>query len=393
MVTTTISSLRAGTASRSFSIIGSVRSPRSTFGKTATVGLHKGGFHRYRKGGEAHAFNPDVVKTLHSVVRKGDNFNYKTYSTLIHQRPPPALRDLLGFADREPIPLDEVEPAEKIFARFTSAAMSLGALSPEVQEVLAIAMNRIGGRSNSGEGGEDTERYWALRQNGDSANSRIKQVASARFGVTAAYLRSASEPQIKMAQGSKPGEGGQIPGLKVSPEIARLRHALPGITLISPPPHHDIYSIEDLAQLIYDLRQVNPAARINVKLVSEVGVGTIAAGVAKADADTILISGHDGGTGALPRGSIKNAGTPWELGLAETQQVLVINGLRRRVRLQVDGGLKTGRSPGSARAPEFRVLMFIWMEGVEWWMPSAWRCLPKAKPIPNGICSRNRSSF
>src|SRR5437867_203532 len=218
-----------------------------------------------------------------------------------------------------------------------TAAMSLGALGPEAHEVLAIAMNRIGGRSNSGEGGEDPNRYWTIR------NSAIKQVASARFGVTAEYLMSAVELQIKMAQGSKPGEGGQIPGIKVAPHIARLRHALPGITLISPPPHHDIYSIEDLAQLIYDLKRVNPEARINVKLVSEVGVGTIAAGVAKAFADNILISGHDGGTGASPRGSIKNAGTPWELGLAETQQVLVMSGLRSRVRLQVDGGLKTGR--------------------------------------------------
>ena len=207
-----------------------------------------------------------------------------------------------------------------------TAAMSLGALSPEAHEVLAIAMNRIGGRSNSGEGGEDPARYWEVGQNGDSANSRIKQVASARFGVTAEYVMSAHELQIKMAQGSKPGEGGQLPGHKVAPHIARLRHSSPGITLISPPPHHDIYSIEDLAQLIYDLKRVNPSARVNVKLVSEVGIGTIAAGVAKAFADVILISGHDGGTGASPRGSIKNAGTPWELGLAETQQVLVMSG-------------------------------------------------------------------
>ncbi|MGH8245384.1 MAG: glutamate synthase-related protein, partial [Gammaproteobacteria bacterium] len=255
----------------------------------------------------------------------------------VHRREPLVPRDLMEFVKGNPIPLEKVEAVEKIFPRFMTAAMSLGALSPEAHEVLAIAMNRIGGRSNSGEGGEDPNRYWTV------ANSGIKQVASARFGVTAEYLMSAVELQIKMAQGSKPGEGGQIPGIKVAPHIARLRHASPGITLISPPPHHDIYSIEDLAQLIYDLKRVNPTARINVKLVSEVGVGTIAAGVAKAFADNILISGHDGGTGASPRGSIKNAGTPWELGLAETQQVLVMSGLRRRVRLQVDGGFKTGR--------------------------------------------------
>ena len=307
------------------------------FAQEAKPDLEDGGFHRYRKGGEAHAFAPDVVKALHALTKRGEPLKYENFADLIHKRDPLVPRDLLEFVKGDPVPLDQVEPVEKIFPRFMTAAMSLGALGPEAHEVLAIAMNRIGGRSNSGEGGEDPNRYWTSR------NSAIKQVASARFGVTAEYLMSAVELQIKMAQGSKPGEGGQIPGIKVAPHIARLRHALPGITLISPPPHHDIYSIEDLAQLIYDLKRVNPEARINVKLVSEVGVGTIAAGVAKAFADNILISGHDGGTGASPRGSIKNAGTPWELGLAETQQILVMSGLRRRVRLQVDGGFKTGR--------------------------------------------------
>jgi glutamate synthase domain-containing protein 3 len=236
-----------------------------------------------------------------------------------------------------------VEPVEAIFPRFTTAAMSLGALSPEAHEVLAIAMNRLGGRSNSGEGGEPAESFWRTRTGGDCANNRIKQVASARFGVTAEYLAAAEEIQIKMAQGSKPGEGGQLPGHKVSAHIARVRHAPAGATLISPPPHHDIYSIEDLAQLVYDLKRVNAAATVSVKLVSQVGVGTVAAGVAKAHADAIVIGGHDGGTGASPLGSIKNAGTPWELGLAEAQQVLVRGGLRGRVRLQVEGGLKTGR--------------------------------------------------
>jgi glutamate synthase (ferredoxin) len=313
------------------------------YGPEALSQLEDGGFHRYRKGGEVHAFAPQVIKTLHALVASGEPLRYEAYAELVHQRDPIVPRDLLEFVKGEPVPLNEVEPVEKIFPRFMTAAMSLGALSPEAHEVLAIAMNRIGGRSNSGEGGEDPARYWEVGKNGDSANSRIKQVASARFGVTAEYVMSAHELQIKMAQGSKPGEGGQLPGHKVAPHIARLRHSSPGITLISPPPHHDIYSIEDLAQLIYDLKRVNPRAKVNVKLVSEVGIGTIAAGVAKAFADVILISGHDGGTGASPRGSIKHAGTPWELGLAETQQVLVMSGLRDRVRLQADGGFKTGR--------------------------------------------------
>ena len=241
-----------------------------------------------------------------------------------------------------PSRLEEVEPVESIFPRFTTAGMSLGALSREAHETLAIAMNRIGARSNSGEGGESKIRFHRL-PSGDWANSATKQVASARFGVTPEYLISAKELQIKMAQGSKPGEGGQLPGHKVSVEIAAIRHSVPGVTLISPPPHHDIYSIEDLSQLIYDLKQVNPRAKISVKLVAEAGVGTIAAGVVKAYADIVLISGHDGGTGASPLGSIKHAGIPWELGLAETQQVLVMNDLRGRVMLQADGGMKTGR--------------------------------------------------
>jgi glutamate synthase (ferredoxin) len=312
------------------------------FGR-GTSDLEEGGFHRYRQTGEAHAFAPKVVKALHAAVRSGEPLGYRAYAALVHARDPLVLRDLLEFSGRGPIPLEEVEAVEAIFPRFMTAAMSLGALSPEAHEVLAIGMNRIGARSNSGEGGEPADVYWRALPGGDRAHNRIKQVASARFGVTAHYLVTADELQIKMAQGSKPGEGGQLPGHKVAPHIARVRHASPGITLISPPPHHDIYSIEDLAQLIYDLKRVNPAATVAVKLVSEAGVGTVAAGVAKAHADAILIGGYDGGTGASPLGSIKNAGTPWELGLAEAQQVLTRSRLRGRVRLQVEGGLKTGR--------------------------------------------------
>src|SRR4029077_4323304 len=254
---------------------------------------------------------------------------------------PQSLRELLGLrATATPISIEEVEPASDIARRFVSTAMSLGALSPEAHETLAVAMNRIGARSNSGEGGEDPDTY---DDNGERRDNRVKQVASARFGVTPRYLKRADELEIKIAQGSKPGEGGQLPGMKVTNLIARLRHAQPGQQLISPPPHHDIYSIEDLAQLIHDLKTVNPRARIGVKLVSEAGVGTIAAGVAKAKADYILISGHDGGTGASPLSSIKNAGAPWELGLAEAQQVLVSNRLRERVSLRTDGGLRSGR--------------------------------------------------
>ncbi|MFQ5692867.1 MAG: glutamate synthase large subunit, partial [Nitrospinota bacterium] len=307
--------------------------------------LAQGGLYRYRKTGEYHAFNPDVVKALHRAVQRKDLEAYMDYAERVNRRSPTAPRDLLRLRMAAPArraSLEEVEPVEDIWRRFGTSAMSLGALSPEAHETLAVAMNRIGGRSNSGEGGEDPARF-TPRENGDSANSRVKQVASARFGVTPAYLASADELQIKMAQGSKPGEGGQLPGHKVAAHIAAIRHAVPGVTLISPPPHHDIYSIEDLSQIIYDLKQANPRAFVSVKLVAEAGVGTVAAGVAKAYADVVHISGHDGGTGASPWSSIKNAGSPWELGLAETQQVLVLNDLRGRVRLRVDGGFKTGR--------------------------------------------------
>jgi len=298
---------------------------------------------RFRRGGEFHAFNPYVVKALHCAARNGDHEAHRAFAALIAGRRPATIRDLLEIVPQKPVPLSEVEPAEQIVRRFVISAMSHGALSLEAHRALAVAANRIGARSNSGEGGEDPSRY-APPSNGEGwANSRIKQIASARFGVTPAYILSADELEIKMAQGSKPGEGGQLPGHKVSAEIAAIRRAQSGITLISPPPHHDIYSIEDLAQLIYDLKRIHPTARVAVKLVAEAGVGTIAAGVAKAFADTIQISGHDGGTGASPLDSIKHAGVPWELGLAETQQVLVANDLRGRVRLRVDGGLKTGR--------------------------------------------------
>ena len=296
-----------------------------------------GGLLKFVHGQEYHAFNPDVVQTLQDAVQKGDYARWRDYSAMVDRRPVSMLRDLLELrGDLQPIPLDEVEPVEKILARFDSAGMSLGALSPEAHEALATAMNRLGGRSNSGEGGEDPARY------GTERVSKIKQVASGRFGVTPAYLVNAEVLQIKVAQGAKPGEGGQLPGGKVNGLIARLRYAVPGVTLISPPPHHDIYSIEDLAQLIFDLKQVNPEALVSVKLVSEPGVGTIAAGVAKAYADLITISGYDGGTAASPLASIKYAGSPWELGLSEAQQTLRANGLRRWVRVQTDGGLKTG---------------------------------------------------
>lgn len=299
--------------------------------------LAQGGLLKFTHGGEFHAYNPDVVTTLQTAVKSGKRSDYRQFSDLVNHRAPAALRDLLALDDsRQPIDLDRVEPAEAIFPRFDSAGMSIGALSPEAHEALAVAMNTLGGSSNSGEGGEDPGRFGTVR------NSRIKQVASARFGVTAHYLVNADTLQIKIAQGAKPGEGGQLPGHKVSAEIAALRHAVPGITLISPPPHHDIYSIEDLAQLIFDLKQVNPKATVSVKLVAERGVGTIAAGVAKAYADFITIAGHDGGTGASPLTSVKYAGSPWETGLPEAHHALVANGLRDRVRLQVDGGLKTG---------------------------------------------------
>ena len=296
-----------------------------------------GGFYKQRRGGAAHVTSPGVVLSLQRAVRSGEMSDWQTYVEKIEDRPAMQLRDLLHFSERRPVPLSEVESAERIMRRFVTAAMSLGALSPETHEALAEAMNQIGGLSNSGEGGEDLDRL------GTSRNSAIKQVASGRFGVTPSYLASAEEFQIKMAQGSKPGEGGQLPGHKVTPQIARLRHTEPGVSLISPPPHHDIYSIEDLAQLIYDLKAFKPAARVSVKLVSEPGVGTVAVGVAKALADGILISGADGGTGASPLESIKHAGSPWELGLAEAHQVLVANGLRSSIALETDGGLRTGR--------------------------------------------------
>ncbi|HET8710594.1 MAG TPA: glutamate synthase large subunit, partial [Spongiibacteraceae bacterium] len=299
--------------------------------------IAQGGLLKFVHGGEYHAFNPDVVKALQLAVQAGDYAAWRDYSSLVDDRPVATIRDMFSLrSDLNPIPIDEVEPIEKILPRFDSAGMSLGALSPEAHEALAIAMNRLGGRSNSGEGGEDPARY------GTERVSKIKQVASGRFGVTPAYLVNAEVLQIKVAQGAKPGEGGQLPGGKVNGLIARLRYAVPGVTLISPPPHHDIYSIEDLAQLIFDLKQVNPQALVSVKLVSEPGVGTVAAGVAKAYADLITISGYDGGTAASPLTSIKYAGSPWELGLSEAQQVLRANGLRGAVRVQTDGGLKTG---------------------------------------------------
>ncbi|MCS6817120.1 MAG: glutamate synthase large subunit [Blastocatellia bacterium] len=311
--------------------------------RTATPRLEDHGFYRFRQRGEYHAFHPGVIRALQRAVRGNERDAFRAYVRTVEEGPPVALRDLLDFRRATvPLSIEEVEPIEAIVRRFSTSAMSHGALSREAHEAIAIAMNRLGARSNSGEGGEDPERY-RPRPDGDWPNSAIKQVASARFGVTPEYLCSALELEIKMAQGSKPGEGGQLPGHKVTPEIARIRHTLPGITLISPPPHHDIYSIEDLAQLIYDLRQVNPMARIAVKLVAEAGIGTIAAGVAKAGADVIHISGHDGGTGASPLGSIKYAGIPWELGVSEVHRALCANGLRERVSVRVDGGLKTGR--------------------------------------------------
>ncbi|HEY5893478.1 MAG TPA: glutamate synthase large subunit [Chthoniobacterales bacterium] len=301
------------------------------------------GFYRFRRNGELHAVTPPVIKNFHTFVKSNKAEDYKAYVQALLNSQPHSLRNLLEFVASPdgPVPLDEVEPIEDIRRRFTTAGMSLGALSPEAHECLAIAMNQIGGKSNSGEGGEDSERF-TRRENGDLANSAIKQIAAGRFGVDAAYLASAKEIEIKMAQGAKPGEGGQLPGQKVTVTIAKLRKTVPGVMLISPPPHHDIYSIEDLAQLIYDLKMVNPRARICVKLVAEAGVGTIAAGVAKAHADIILVSGHEGGTGASPLSSVKHAGSAWELGVAETHQVLMLNGLRNRVTLRTDGGMRKG---------------------------------------------------
>jgi len=307
--------------------------------------LKSGGEYQWRRDGEYHLFNPDTVFKLQHATRSGQYKVFKEYTSLVDDQSEQraTLRGLFRFSpEAKPIDISEVEPVEGIIKRFATGAMSYGSISAEAHETLAIALNRIGGRSNTGEGGEDPKRF-KLDANGDSRRSSIKQIASGRFGVTSEYLVNADDLQIKMAQGAKPGEGGQLPGHKVFPEIAKVRHSTPGVGLISPPPHHDIYSIEDLAQLIYDLKNSNPLARVHVKLVAEVGVGTVAAGVAKAHSDVVLISGYDGGTGASPVTSLKHAGVPWELGLAETQQVLVENRLRDRISVQVDGQLKTGR--------------------------------------------------
>ncbi len=312
--------------------------------RSVNVALDAGGQYQWREEGEYHLFNPQSIHKLQAAVRTGSLKTFKEYSSLVNEQSQnlATLRGLLDFKKVKPVPIDEVEPVESIMKRFKSGAMSYGSISQEAHETLAIAMNRIGGKSNTGEGGEDPSRYLPM-SNGDSKNSAIKQVASGRFGVTSLYLVKAKELQIKMAQGAKPGEGGQLPGEKVYPWIAKVRYSTPGVGLISPPPHHDIYSIEDLAELIHDLKNANHHARISVKLVAEVGVGTIAAGVAKAHADVVLISGFDGGTGASPQTGIKHAGIPWELGLAETHQTLVLNDLRSRIIVEADGQLKTGR--------------------------------------------------
>ena len=317
---------------------------KEAFESTETI-LPIGGIYRYRKNGETHQYQGKLIHLLQSAVGSNSYEAYKKYADGIYNLPPINLRDLVDFRKKKlgsSIDLSEVEPIEKILKRFGSGSMSHGALSKEAHETLAIGMNRIKGASCSGEGGEDAERFKVM-DSGDSANSRVKQIASARFGVTVNYLNNCNEIEIKMAQGAKPGEGGQLPGFKVTKEIARLRHSTPGVTLISPPPHHDIYSIEDLAQLIYDLKQTNPKARVGVKLVASSGIGTIAAGVAKAKADIILISGHNGGTGATPQTSVKYVGIPWEMGLTEANQVLTLNNLRHKVTLRTDGGIKTGR--------------------------------------------------
>ena len=320
-----------------------IRELHSKFNAKNVFTLPIGGLYRYRKSGEDHQYQGRLIHLLQSSVASGSYEQYKKYSVGIHNLPPINIRDLLEFKKpKKEININEVEPVENILKRFGSGSMSHGALSAEAHETLATGMNRIKGASCSGEGGEDSKRFKVL-PNGDSANSRVKQIASARFGVTVDYLNNANEIEIKIAQGAKPGEGGQLPGFKVTEEIARLRHSTPGVTLISPPPHHDIYSIEDLAQLIYDLKQINPKARVGVKLVASTGIGTIAAGVAKAKADIILISGHSGGTGASPQTSIKYAGIPWEMGLTEANQILTLNNLRHNVTLRTDGGLKTGR--------------------------------------------------
>jgi glutamate synthase (ferredoxin) len=307
--------------------------------------LDVGGRYAWRRKGEAHVLSPDVVATLQRATQINSPEEFRKYQKLIDDQQTKllTLRGLLDFrTDSTPVPLEEVEPAREIVKRFATGAMSYGSISKEAHETLAVAMNRLGGWSNTGEGGEDPVRY-QLDPSGDSKNSKIKQVASGRFGVTSLYLVNAKELQIKMAQGAKPGEGGQLPGHKVDREIARIRHSTPGVGLISPPPHHDIYSIEDLAQLIHDLKNANHHARISVKLVAEVGVGTVAAGVSKGKADVVLISGHDGGTGASPQTSIMHCGLPWELGLAEAHQVLVMNNLRGRITVQTDGMIRTAK--------------------------------------------------
>ncbi len=348
-----------------------------------------GGLYRYRKSGEDHQYQGKLIHLLQSSVGSGSYDQYKKYSAGIHNLPPINIRDLLEFKNlKKPIDIKEVEPIEEILKRFGSGSMSHGALSAEAHETLATGMNRIKGASCSGEGGEDAKRFKVL-PNGDSANSRVKQIASARFGVTVDYLNNANEIEIKIAQGAKPGEGGQLPGFKVTDEIARLRHSTPGVSLISPPPHHDIYSIEDLAQLIYDLKQINPKARVGVKLVASTGIGTIAAGVAKAKADIILISGHSGGTGASPQTSIKYAGIPWEMGLTEANQVLTLNNLRHNVTLRTDGGLKTGRD----------VVIAAMMGAEEYGMGTsslvAMGCIMvrqcHSNTCPVGVCSQDKS--
>ena len=307
------------------------------------IALPIGGFYKARRGGDTHNFDGELIHMLQDAVNTESFAKFKRYSEAVRKLPPINLRDLLDFkSSAAPVAIDEVESITELRKRLVAPGISLGALGPEAHETLSIAMNRIGAKSDSGEGGEDPARY-SPRPNGDNASSAIKQVASGRFGVTAEYLNNCREIEIKVAQGAKPGEGGQLPGLKVSEMIARLRHSTPGVTLISPPPHHDIYSIEDLAQLIYDLKQINPEARVTVKLVARSGIGTIAAGVAKAKADVILVSGHSGGTGASPQTSIKYAGIPWEMGISETHQVLTLNRLREKVLLRTDGGIKTGR--------------------------------------------------
>jgi glutamate synthase (NADPH/NADH) large chain len=325
----------------------SVRRHRDAYADTPLYrdALDIGGVYAFRIRGEEHAWNPDSVARLQHAVRGNLPAEYAAFAASINEQNKRLLtiRGLMEFKFAEtPVPLDEVEPASEIVKRFATGAMSFGSISREAHTTMAIAMNRIGGKSNTGEGGEEPDRFVRL-PNGDSLRSAIKQVASGRFGVTAEYLVNADDIQIKIAQGAKPGEGGQLPGHKVDANIAKVRHSTPGVGLISPPPHHDIYSIEDLAQLIHDLKNVNSQARVSVKLVSEVGVGTVAAGVSKSRADHVTISGFEGGTGASPLTSLTHAGSPWEIGLAETQQTLLLNGLRGRIAVQADGGLRTGR--------------------------------------------------